>query len=539
MTCEHCATSIQDALNALQGVIASVSYEDGMAQVQTQGNLDDEQLLQTIERNGYGVTLLADDNSNRKNNINNRLHIAIVGAGSGAFAAAIKATERGATVTLIERGNVIGGTCVNIGCVPSKILIRGGHVAHLQGHHAVQGVALNIPEIDRKKMVVQQQDWVKKLRYSKYENILKTNPGINLMRGTARFKNASTLSITRVDGSEEVIRADRILVAAGARPSIPDIKGLNDTPYWTSTEALIAEQIPEHLIILGASAIALELAQAFRHLGAKITLLARSTLLSKEDPQIGEGLIEIFNHEGIKVMLNTSPDLIQHDGQLFTLQTNRGLINGDQLLVATGRTPNTSELALDKVGVKTDSRGGIEINNYMRTNIETIFAVGDCTNLPQFVYVAAAAGTRAAMNMTNNSKSDDVAIDLSTMPAVIFTDPEVATVGLNEQQARTQGLDVESRTLELNNVPRALANMDTRGFIKLVAEKNSGRIIGCQILASGAGEVIQTAAFAIRYRSTVDELSHQLFPYLTMVEGLKLVAQTFTRDVAQLSCCAG
>ncbi len=463
------------------------------------------------------------------------MDIVIVGSGSAAFSAAIKAVEQGASVTIIEGAKDIGGTCVNIGCVPSKIMIRGAHIAYLQGHHNVDGLPLNQPVIDRRAMMQQQQAWVEKLRHARYESILETNPGINLLRGMAHFRDASTLVVTKEDGSEKEVSADRILLAVGASAAIPPVNGLKDTPYWTSTEALVADAIPEHLIVLGASVVALELAQAFHHLGAKVTVVARSTLLSKQDPEIGEALTGIFEEEGMQVMLNTSVDAVTYNDSQFTLKTSQGELQGDRLLVATGRAPNTASLALDKVGVKTDKRGAIEIDDHMRTSVENIYAAGDCTNLPQFVYVAAAAGTRAARNMTG----DDVAIDLSVLPAVVFTDPQVASVGLTEAQAKQQGLEVESRRLDLENIPRALANMDTRGFIKLVAEKDSGRIIGCQVLASEGGEIIQSAALAIRNHMTITELADQLFPYLTMVEGLKLTAQTFNKDVKQLSCCAG
>lgn len=534
MTCDHCAQSAQDALNALDGVTASVSYEQGLASIETQGTVDTSQLLKAIESKGYAAILENNDNVVTTGG-GSGLHIAIVGTGSGAFAAAIKAVEQGATVTIIEGADIIGGTCVNIGCVPSKIFIRGAYIAHIQGHHAFNGLALNTPNIDRKAMVEQQQEWVKKLRYAKYESILENNPGINLLRGMARFKNSNTLIITKKDGGEKEIRADRILLAVGASAAIPDIQGLNKTPYWTSTEALIAESIPKHLIVLGASVVALELAQAFRHIGSDVTILARGTLLSGEDPEIGEGLMQAFEDEGIKIMLKTSPESIEYNAEQFILQTNRGEVRGDQLLVATGRAANTGTLNLNRAGIKTDKRGGIIIDSHMRTNVENIYAAGDCTHLPQFVYVAAAAGTRAARNMTG----DDVTIDLSVMPTVVFTDPQVGTVGLNEQQARKQGLQIESRRLDLEHVPRALANFDTRGFIKLVAEKDSGRILGCQVLAHEGGEIIQSAALAIRNRMSIQDLADQLFPYLTMVEGLKLTAQTFKKDVKQLSCCAG
>ncbi|MFN3397796.1 MAG: FAD-dependent oxidoreductase, partial [Sulfurimicrobium sp.] len=175
------------------------------------------------------------------------------------------------------------------------------------------------------------------------------------------------------------------------------------------------------------------------------------------------------------------------------------------------------------------------VDDHLRTNVPHIFAAGDCTNAPQFVYVAAAAGTRAAINMTGG----DAALDLFVVPAVVFTDPQVATVGLTEAQANELGMVTDSRTLTLDNVPRALANFDTRGFIKLVADKQTGRLLGAQVLAGEGGEIIQTAALAIRNRMTVTDLAGQLFPYLTMVEGLKLAAQTFNKDVKQLSCCAG
>lgn len=463
------------------------------------------------------------------------LHIAIVGTGSGAFAAAIKSVECGARVSIIEGADIIGGTCVNIGCVPSKIMIRGGHIAHIQSQHNFSGLPLNKPVIDRKAMVQQQQAMVKELRYAKYESILESNPDINLIRGQARFKDAETLLVSKADGSEKEIKADRILLAVGARSMIPEIQGLAETPYWTSTEALVAEEMPAHLVVLGGSVVALELAQAFRHLGSEVTVLARSTLLSKEDADLGSGLKQVLEGEGLTVQLNTVPDNVSFDGKQFTISTENGEINCDQLLVATGRQSNADTLSLENAGVAVAANGTIIIDDHMRTNVKNIYAAGDCTDQPQYVYVAAAAGTRAARNMTG----DDVALDLSAMPAVVFTNPQVATAGLTEQQAKAQGVEVDSSLLGLENVPRAIANMDTRGFIKLVAEKESGRIVGCQVLAAEGGEIIQTAVLAIARQMTIDDLANQLFPYLTMVEGLKLTAQTFNKDVSRLSCCAG
>lgn len=535
MTCDQCAKSAEDALNVLRGVKAYVSYADSLADIESTGEVEHSQLLKAVESKGYGARLLNKNSDTVTGGNGDGLQVAIVGTGSGAFAAAIKAVEEGAQVTMIEGAEIIGGTCVNIGCVPSKIMIRGAHIAHLQAHHAFKGILLNKPSIDRGALVSQQQARVEELRHGKYESILESNPGINLIRGWARFQDQHTLIVTQADGSEKTVTADRILLATGARPAVPAIPGLKDTPYWTSTEALIAEQIPEHLVVVGASVVALELAQAFLRLGSKVTIMARSVFLSKEDAAIGEALVKVFEEEGARVLLHTLPDSVSHDGSRFILPSKVGEIHCDQLLIATGRTHNTDLLDLDKAWVKTSRDGAIVIDDHMRTSTWHIYAVGDCTDQPQYVYVAAAAGTRAAINMTGG----DAALDLTAMPAVVFTEPAVATVGLSEKQAADQEIEADSRTLDLENVPRALANFETQGFIKLVMEKDSGRLIGAQILAPEAGEMIQTAVLAIRNRMTIEDLAGQLFPYLTMVEGLKLCAQTFYKDVKQLSCCAG
>lgn len=499
MNCATCAETVEAALTALPGAQAE---------------------------EGSGAAKSSDASG---------LRIAIVGSGSAAFAAAIKAAEAGAQVTMIEGGELIGGTCVNVGCVPSKIMIRGAQVAHLQAHHPFEGIGQIAPQIDRAAMVSQQQARVHELRAAKYERILEDNPSINLVRGWARFRDPHSLAVTRHDGAEKIVTADRILLAAGARPVIPEIPGLADTPYWTSTEALVAEALPAHLIVVGASVVALELAQAFLRLGSKVTMVARSVLLSQEDPEIGEALVKVLEDEGARILLHTAVTSVGHDGDQFKSATDAGEVRGERLLVATGRRPNTEHLALDRPGVALDARGSIVVDRHMRTTAAHVYAAGDCTAQPQYVYVAAAAGTRAAINMTGG----DAALDLSAMPGVVFTDPAVGVVGLSERQAAAQGIAVETRKLELVHVPRALANFDTRGFIKLVAEQGSGRILGAQVLAAEAGEVIQSAALAVRNGLTTQDLADQLFPYLTMVEGLKLCAQTFTKDVTQLSCCAG
>lgn len=543
MTCDHCATTLQLALLQTSGVRnAAVSFSTRHASVELDLGAQFDTLIDTVRKKGFDAQLLnvaaeklADAGRPQSPNAAAAgLSIVIIGSGSASFAAALQAAEGGATVTIVE-ADLLGGTCVNVGCVPSKILIRAAQMAHLQAHHPFPAIDKGSPRVDRSALLTQQQSRVEELRFAKYEAVLKSNPSISLVRGRARFVDANTLEVLQAGAAPRRLTADRVLIATGRSPTDPGTPGLSATPYWTSTTALLADETPEHLIVYGASVVALELAQAFLRLGSKVTLIARSTLLSKEDPAIGSGLQSALEAEGMRILTHTQIASVSHDGSEFHIDTGAQSIKGDRLLVATGRQPNTGDLGLERAGVALDSSSAVIIDEHMQTSVSHIYAAGDCTNQPQYVYVAAAAGTRAAQNMLGG----DAVLDLTAMPAVVFTDPQVATVGLSEDQARAQGISTDSRTLPLEHVPRALVNFDTAGFVKLVTDAATGRLVGAQILSAEAGEMIQTAALAIRNRMTVQELGGQLFPYLTMVEGLKLCAQTFFKDVKQLSCCAG
>ena len=553
MTCDSCANHVEKALLTVPGVHkAEVSYPDALARVSGEPALDPTMLVSAVAAAGYRAAL-ADappaamgsgllgkmrewlGSGDKAGGDGGGLHIAVIGSGGAAMAAALKAVEQGARVTLIERGT-LGGTCVNVGCVPSKIMIRAAHIAHLRRESPFDGgIAAAPPAILREWLLAQQQARVDELRHAKYENILDGNTAITVLRGEARFRDGHHLTVRLTDGGEREVAFDRCLVATGASAAVPPIPGLKDTPYWTSTEALVSDSIPERLAVIGSSVVAVELAQAFARLGSQVMILARRTLFFREDPAIGQALTTTFRAEGIEVLEHIQASQVAHANGEFILTTPRGELRADRLLVATGRTPNTRNLNLEGAGVAVNPQRAIVIDAGMRTSAPGIFAAGDCTDQPQFVYVAAAAGTRAAINMAGG----DATLDLTIMPAVVFTDPQVATVGYSEAEAHHAGIESDSRSLTLDNVPRALANFETRGFIKLVAEAGSGRLIGVQAVTPEAGEVIQTAALAIRARMTVQELADQLFPYLTMVEGLKLTAQTFNKDVKLLSCCAG
>ncbi len=557
MTCTDCAQHVEQALKGVAGVHSvRVDYPKSVARIESNSPLAIDTLNAALPKS-YRVRSLpakgargearppnslpgkvpgaSSGSRQARHGSQTPLKIVVIGTGGGAMAATITAAERGAQVTLIERGT-IGGTCVNIGCVPSKIMIRAAHFAHARKESPFDaGISANAPLINRKQLLAQQQTRVEELRAAKYEAIIEGNPNITLLRGEARFKDSKTLSVKLTDGGERAVAFDRALIATGARPAIPPIPGLRDTPYWTSTEALVSETVPPRLLVIGSSVVAAELAQAYSRLGSQVTVIARSTLFFREDAAIGETLGQVFADEGIQVLRQTLTHSVAHLNDEFVLETTAGTLRGDALLIATGRAPSIEALNLDGIGLATCKGGAIAINEHLQTSVPHIYAAGDCTDQPQFVYVAAAAGSRAAINMSGG----DATLDLRTMPTVVFTDPQIATVGLSEAEARLKGIETDSRFLTLDNVPRALVNFDTRGFIKMVAEATTGRLIGVQVVGAEAGELIQAAALAIHHHMTVTDLGSQLFPYLTMVEGLKLAAQTFSKDIRRLSCCAG
>jgi len=556
MTCASCAQHVEQALGGMAGVRAvRVEYPKSVARIDSDSPLAIDALNAALPNNyrvksvsaegapgattpkssprGEALELVSESRRDRAG-VETPLHIAVIGTGGSAMAAAITAAERGARVTLIERGTV-GGTCVNIGCVPSKIMIRAAHFAHVRKQSPFDaGISAGAPQINRRLLLAQQQARVEGLRAAKYEAIIESNPNITLLHGEASFTSANTLNVELADDGTRSVAFDRALIATGARPAIPPIPGLDGTPYWTSTEALVSEAIPSRMLVIGSSVVAAELVQAYSRLGSQVTVIARSTLFSREDSSIGETLGQVFADEGIRVLQQTQTHAVAYIDEEFVIETSAGTLNGDALLIATGRTPNTEALNLAGIGVRTGKGGAVAVNEHLQTSVPNIFAAGDCTDQPQFVYVAAAAGSRAAQNMTGGKAT----LDLRTMPTVVFTDPQIATVGMSETEAHFAGVETDSRLLTLDNVPRALVNFDTRGFIKMVAERGTGKLLGVQAVAAEAGELIQAAALAIHHNMTVAELAGQLFPYLTMVEGLKLCAQTFARDVKQLSCCA-
>ncbi len=469
-----------------------------------------------------------------KNN-NGPFDIAVIGAGSAGFSAAITAADEGAQVVLIGHGT-IGGTCVNVGCVPSKALIRAAQTLHIASMaDRFNGIEAVAKMTDWKALVQQKQALVDDLRQAKYSDILPAYQSVTYVEGQARFSDDGKLSV-----DDTPIEAGKIIIATGSRPSLPSIDGIENVPFLTSTTALELEALPQSLLVIGAGYIGCEITQIFARAGVKVTLVSRHGVLPQAEPEISAALSRCFEDEGIDLVDGITYERIETKDNSIVLTVRNGAgvreISAEKVLIATGRTPNTEQLNLGAAGIELNHNKGVKVDDHMRTSRADVYAAGDVTGRDQFVYMAAYGAKIAAKNAIN---SNSLYYDNSVVPAVVFTDPQVASVGLTQAQAQAQGMEVRTSVLTMDNVPRALAARDTRGLIKLVASSDTGKLVGAHILAPEGADSIQTAALAIKSGMTYQELGAMIFPYLTTVEGLKLAAQTFDMDVKKLSCCAG
>lgn len=458
--------------------------------------------------------------------------LVLIGSGSASFAGAIKASELGKRVAMIEQGT-LGGTCVNVGCVPSKTLIRAAESKFRAEHSPFKGVGQHPVTVEFPTLIREKDALVETLRRAKYQDVLQAHDNITLIRGKAAFISPSEIRV-----GNRILTGKYFLIATGTEAWTPPVPGLSESGFLTSTTLFELQQLPSSLAIIGGRAIALELGQMMHRLGCKVTILQRSThILPDEDSDLTNALSAFLTSEGVQILTGVQVQNVCRDTTFqveFSREGKSGRIEAEQLLIATGRRPEISELGLEQAGVACNPDSSIKTDTYCRTTGANIYAAGDVTGSPAYVYTAAYEGKLAVENAFGKKQPKD----FSVLPYVVFTDPQVARIGLNEQMAQQQGIDVDVANLPLGNVPRALAARDTRGFIKLLRKKGEDQLLGASILAPEGGELLMEVALAMQYKIPVQELAEMFHPYLTLGEGIKLAAQTFDKDVKKLSCCA-
>ena len=463
-------------------------------------------------------------------------HLIIVGGGGAAFSAALKSSSLGARATIINDGLPMGGTCVNVGCVPSKTLLRAAESLHRAQHQsAFAGITTTGKLADFAAVMRQKRELVEELRQAKYADVIADDANIRFVRGRGRLVDARTVEV-----NGERLRGDAILLCTGARPAVPDVPGLANVPFLTNESAFELTELPESLLVLGGRYIALECAQIFARLGSRVTVLQRSArILPTESPELTDELTGHLKAESLAIVTGVAIQRVFKDGAGVaveaTVDGKPKTFRAAQLLVATGRTPNSAGLGLENVGVKVDAHGFVSVDAHLATAVPGIYAAGDVVGEPMFVYTAAYEGALAVENALTGAGRQR---DYTALPWVVFTDPQVAGVGLDLTQAKADGRDAEAVTLPLSQVPRAIAARDTRGFIQLVRDRATDRIVGARILAPEGSELLMEIALAIKFGITARELAGSFHAYLTLSEGVKLAALSFGKNVAKLSCCA-
>jgi mercuric reductase len=465
----------------------------------------------------------------------NHSDLIIIGGGAGAFAAAIRANELKAKTVMINAGLPLGGTCVNVGCVPSKRLLRAGELLHLAQNHETPGIELAVKKFDFRTLIEDELSLVSRMRQEKYAKVLAGLEAVRILEGYANF-----ISDTEVRVNGETLSAGKIIVATGSKATVPLIGGIEATGYVTHIEALKLQRLPETLLVIGAGPVSIEFAQMYSRFGSKVTIVKRSPgILRFAEPILTKQLSKVLKNEGIDIITATAFRHARRESDkkvlAITVDGKDLEVAADEILLAAGKTPNTKDIGLEVAGVEVDPRQAIVVNEIFQTSRPHIFAIGDVTNQPaRFEPTAGREGTLAAGNALNGSKDH---IDYDTVPFTVFTDPELAGVGLTEADQMQRLGTCNCRTVSFESVPRAILMNRTEGLINMTVHPSTEEIMGVHILAPEAGELIAGAMMLVKNKNTVDDVINSLPMFPTLAESLKVVALSFKKDISRLSCC--
>ena len=472
--------------------------------------------------------------------------LVILGSGSTAFAAAIRAQELGKRVVMTE-SRTVGGTCVNRGCLPSKNLIEAAKQVFDARHPRYPGLRGAELGLDFGELIAQKDQVIAAYREKKYLSLV--DGDVSIEQGRARLVDAHTVEL---DGPEGVkhLRGDQVLIALGSAPVRPEIPGLHDTPYLssdllTSQEDMELRELPPSLLVLGGGYIAAELGQMFSRFGTEVTILTRGQrMLSAYEPEIGYTLQTILEAEGIRIYTDARISHVRPRGAsvVATAATagQETQITAAKLLVAAGRVPNTAGVGLERVGIQMNDRGAVVVDHYLRTSVAPIWAAGDVIGGEQDSQMATPVGAHDGSIAAHNALSGEMPrrVDHRVIPRAVFTDPQIGVVGLTDEEAQATGRRCWCSTIPMEFVPRAGAIRDIRGVIKMVADAHTNEVLGVSMLGVQAGEVIHEAAMGMRFHATIDDFIDTLHVYPTMAEALKIVAISRYKDPRMLSCCA-
>ena len=444
----------------------------------------------------------------------------VIGSGQAGTPLCTALAEAGMRTALIEREHV-GGTCVNVGCTPTKTMVASARVAYLARRGADYGVHTGDIRIDMERVRQRKRDIVNSFRNGSQGRIEKT-AHLELMFGEASFTGAKSLLVRQKDGGQLALTAERIFINAGARPSVPALDGLKSVPFLDSTSIMELDTVPEHLLVVGGGYVGLEFGQMFRRFGSRVTIVqSAGQLLNREDPDIAEEVAKILRQDGVDILLNATANRVsQSDGSIRLEVQQQGhstALAGSRLLVATGRMPNSDTLNLAAAGVQTDDHGFIKVNGRLETTAKGVYALGDIKGGPAFTHISYDDFRIIRINLIEKGSATT---DGRLVPYTVFIDPQLGRVGVTETEARTQKRNIRVAKLPMTSVARALEVDETRGFMKAIVDGETNQILGAAVLGIEGGEVMSALEIAMMGKLPYTALRDGVFAHPTLAESL-------------------
>ncbi len=442
----------------------------------------------------------------------------IIGAGQSGVPLAKKLAEEGLKTALIEK-NLVGGTCVNVGCTPTKTMIASGRIAHLTRNSRRWGIETSSPIVHLAEIVRRKNEVVTSFREGSQKGLEETE-GLDLLFGEASFTDTRIVNVQLNSGNSETLTADKIFIDVGASTTIPAIEGLQNIDYLTSTTILDLEIVPEHLLIVGASYVALEFGQLFKRLGSRVTILEKSDqFLRREDEDVAAELKHILQDEGIVFHFGSMLQAVskQNNGQIAATLNENTVIHCSHVLIAAGRTPQTKALNLRKTGVEVNDRGYIKVNDLLETTTGGIYAMGDVKGGPAFTHISYNDYIIVYRNLFHHAQ---LSVKSRFVPYCMFTDPQLGRVGITEKEAAEQGLDYEVASIPMSSVARAIETAETRGLMKAIVDRSSKQILGAAVLGVEGGEVMSVLQMAMMGGLTYEEVKYAVLAHPTFSESL-------------------
>ncbi|MGB1042171.1 MAG: dihydrolipoyl dehydrogenase [Tenacibaculum sp.] len=450
----------------------------------------------------------------------------VIGSGPGGYIAAIRAAQLGSKVALIEKYSTLGGTCLNVGCIPSKALLDSSHhyydaVNHFEEH----GISVEKPTFDFGKMVDRKAKVVETttggIKYLMDKN------DITVYEGLGSFEDATHVKVTKNDGSSEVIEGTNTIIATGSKPSTLPFISLDKERIITSTEALKLKEVPKHLLVIGGGVIGLELGSVYKRLGANVTVIEYApTITPTMDKDVSKELTKVLKKQGMKINASHGVTSVERNGdEVVVKATNKKgeevSFTGDYCLVAVGRKAYTEGLGLENAGVKVTERGMIDVNDHLQTSVSNIYAIGDVVRGAMLAHKAEEEGVVVAEYLAGQKPH----IDYNLIPGIVYTWPEVASVGKTEQELKDAGVAIKAGKFPMRALGRSRASGDIDGFVKVIADKTTDEVLGVHIVGARAADLIMEAAVAMEYRASAEDLARICHGHPTYSEAMKEAAK--------------